>query len=97
IYFKGAQGGGDIFYARREPDREGFSSPLPVNHQPASAIAAGTIRGAQLAVGKNGRVHVAWMGGSGATRAYVGGKEVTPMLYTRLSDAGTTFESERNL
>src|SRR5436190_10838677 len=97
IYFKGNQGGGDIFYTRREPDREVFSSPIPVNHQPASAIAAGTIRGAQLAVGKNGRVHVAWMGGSGATRANVGGIEATPMLYTRLSDAGTTFESERNL
>ena len=97
IYFKGNQGGGDIFYTRREPGHEGFSSPITVNHQPASAIAAGTIRGAQLAVGKNGRVHVAWMGGSGAARANVGGKEVTPMLYTRLSDTGTTFESERNL
>ena len=97
IYFKGNQGGGDIFYTRREPDREVFSSPIPVNHQPASASAAGTIRGAHLAVGKNGRVHVAWMGGSGAARANVGGREVTPMLYTRLSDAGTKFESERNL
>ncbi len=97
IYFKGNQGGGDIFYTRREPGHEGFSSPIPVNHQPASAIAAGTIRGAQLAVGKNGRVHVAWMGGSGAARAQVSGKEITPMLYTRLSDTGTTFEPERNL
>ena len=30
------------------------------------------------------------MGGSGAARAQVGGQEVTPMLYTRLRDAGTT-------
>ena len=97
IYFKGNQGGGDIFYARRQPGREGFSSPIRVNHQLGSAIAAGTIRGAQLAVGKNGRAHVAWMGGSGAAQAQVGGKEITPMLYTRLSDSGTTFESERNL
>ena len=97
IYFKGNQGGGDIFYTHRGPGHNEFSSPIPVNHQSGSAIATGTIRGAQLAVGKNGRVHVAWMGGSGAARAQVGGKEVTPMLYTRLSDAGTTFESERNL
>jgi len=31
---------------------------------------------------------VAWMGGSGATRANVGGKEVTPMLYTRTQRRG---------
>jgi len=97
IYFKGNQGGGDIFYVRREKVREGFSPPIRVNQMPASAIATGTIRGAHLAVGKNGRVHVSWMGGSGATRAQVNGKEVTPMLYTRLNDAGTTFEPERNL
>jgi hypothetical protein len=61
-------------------------------------MAAGTIRGAQLAVGKNGRVHVAWDGmGKGATRPTINGKEVTPALYTRLNDAGTGFEPERNL
>jgi hypothetical protein len=97
IFFKGNQGGGDIFYARRDPGREGFASPMRVNHQPASAIATGTIRGAHLAVGKSGRVHVSWMGGSGATRAQLDGKEITPMLYSRLNDAGTAFESERNL
>src|SRR5262249_37437686 len=77
IYYKGNQGGGDIFYVRRQPGHEGFSSPIPVNREPGSAIAAGTIRGAQLALGKNGRVHVAWMGGSGAGRTQLGGKEIT--------------------
>jgi hypothetical protein len=37
-----------------------------VNSQPESAIAAGTIRGAQLAIGKAGRVHVAWNGSQNA-------------------------------
>jgi len=62
IYYKGEGGGGDIFYVRQEPGQETFSKPVQVNNQPKSAMAAGTIRGAQLAVGKNGRVHVAWNG-----------------------------------
>jgi len=97
IYFKGEPQGGDIFYVRRKADEEAFSPPIRVNRQAASAIATGTIRGAQLAIGRNGRVHVAWMGGQGAARAAVNGKEITPMLYTRLNEAGTAFEPERNV
>ena len=97
IYFKGKPQGGDIFYVRRESGNDAFSEPSRVNHRASSAIATGTIRGAQLAVGRNGRVHVAWMGGEGAGRVMPGGKEITPMLYTRLNDAGTEFEPERNL
>ena len=97
IYFKGKPPGGDIFYVRREPGKESFSAPVRVNHRDGSAIAIGSIRGAQLALGKNGRVHVAWMGGSGAAPVTVEGKETTPMLYTRSNDAGTAFEPERNV
>jgi hypothetical protein len=35
--------------------------------------------------------------GKGATQPTINGKEVTPLLYTRLNDAGTGFEPERNL
>lgn len=98
IYFKGKPLGGDIFYVRKVRERDDFSSPIRVNSQPGSAIAVGTIRGAHLAVGKNGRVHAAWMGGEGAARPGIGGgKEVVPMLYARLNDAGGAFEPERNL
>src|SRR6266702_837029 len=70
IYFKGDPKAGDIFYVRREPGQSEFSKPIPVNTQPHTAMAMGTIRGAQLAVGKNGRVHVAWDGmGEGASAA----------------------------
>src|SRR5882724_3753128 len=74
IYFKGDPKGGDIFYVRREPGREQFSDPLQVNHQPSTAMALGTIRGAQLAVGKNGRVHVVWdgMGGGSSLDSHPG-------------------------
>jgi hypothetical protein len=84
IYYKGESGGGDIFYVRREPGRESFSAPVQVNSQPGSAIAVGTIRGAQLAVGKGGRVHVTWNGGKGAARPKIDGKEIWPALYTRV-------------
>jgi len=56
---------------------------------PGSAMAIGNIRGAQMAVGRNGRVSVAWNGVEPVGHI--------PMLYTRLNDAGTAFEPERNL
>jgi hypothetical protein len=94
IYFKGEPGGGDIFYARSE-DGEHFKHPVRVNSQPGSAIAVGNIRGAQLALGKGGRPHVAW-NGSHKARPLAPGKG-TPMLYTRLNEEGTAFEAQRNL
>jgi hypothetical protein len=97
IYFKGKPMGGDIFYVCKPAGQSVFSRPIKVNSQPGSAIATGTIRGAHIAVGRNSSVHVAWMGGEGAKRAKVDGKEVTPMLYTRWDDAKAAFEPERNL
>ncbi len=98
IYYQGDPGGGDIFYARLAPGQENFSRPIKVNSQSRSAIAMGTIRGAQLAVGNNGRVHVVWDGmGSGAQRVSIAGKSVAPLLYTRLNDEGTAFEPDRNV
>ncbi len=98
IYYKGPAADGDIFYVRQQPGQETFSHPIQVNSQRESAMATGTIRGPQLAVGKNGRVHVVWDGmGKGATQPSIGGKKITPFLYTRLNDAGTAFEPERNL
>lgn len=98
IYYKGEPNGGDIFYVRRLPGEAEFSKSLRVNSQRGSATAMGTIRGAQLAVGKNGRVHVVWDGmGSGARKVSIAGKEVAPLLYSRLTDDGTAFEPERNV
>jgi hypothetical protein len=90
IYFKGDAGAGDIFYVRREPGKEGFSKAMRVNSRPGSAIAVGTIRGGQFALGKNGRVHVAW-NASGKLKTDRG------MFYTRLNDSGKAFEDQRDL
>jgi hypothetical protein len=92
IYLKGDPKAADVFYLRLEADQTNFSAPLQVNTQPGSAIAIGTIRGARLALGRNGRVHVAWNGSHSS-----GKHRGAPMLYTRLNDTGTAFEPERDL
>lgn len=95
VFYVGDPAGGNLYYARLLPGESGFSRAMRVNAQDGSAIAMGTIRGAQLAVGKNGRIHVAWNGsGRGKIVNPSGG---SPMLYSRLNDAGVAFEAERNL
>lgn len=94
IYFKGKPMAGDVFYVRREAGSDAFSVPIRVNSQPDSVVAMGTIRGAQMTIGKGNRVHVAWNGSNSAGPKGAGG---APLLYTRLNDAGTAFEPQRNL
>lgn len=92
VYFKGDPKAGDLFYVRRWSDAAPFSKPLRVNSKAGSAIAIGTIRGAQMAIGRAGRIHVAWNGSGKAS-----GHEGAPMLYTRLDNSGNAFEAERDL
>ena len=66
IYFTGKAGAGNIEYVQRAPGAKVFSKPIRVNSQPDSAVAVGTVRGPQLAVGRNGRVYVVWFGSSRA-------------------------------
>ena len=94
IYFKGKPMAGDIFYVRWTDTRSTWSAPIRVNTQPNSAIAMGTIRGAQIAVGKDNRVHIAWNGSKNAEPKGVDG---APMLYTRLNDARDAFEPQRSV
>lgn len=95
IYFLGDPANGDVHYVRMMKNEERFSEPWRVNSTPGSAIAIGNIRGAQMALGKNGRVHVAWNGSGKAVPK--GPRDQPPMLYARLNDAGTAFEPERNV
>ena len=100
LYYGADDHHGDIFYRRSTDGGHSLSPALCVN-SPGSAIAAGTIRGAQMALGPDGRVHVAWNGSSNASvKGPVNpdsGKPGSPMLYSRLNDTGTAFEPERNL
>jgi hypothetical protein len=94
VYFTGEAAGGDLFYAQIRPD-DSFSSPVRVNSQKGSAIATGNVRGAQLAIGTNDRVHVVWNGSSSAEPRAAGG--APPMLYSRMELQGNVFGPQRNL
>ena len=74
VYLKGDPKACDVMYVRREAGSAGFSAALRVNSEAGSAIAVGTIRGAQMALGRNGRVHVAW-NGSGSRKAERGSQK----------------------
>ncbi|HEV3344550.1 MAG TPA: sialidase family protein [Pirellulales bacterium] len=94
IYFGDEAEAGNVYYVRKLPGAETFSKPLRVNSQSGSAIAVGSIRGAQLALGKANRVHVAW-NGSGKAEPKVSVKYGSPMLYARMTDDGDAFEPQR--
>jgi hypothetical protein len=93
IYLKGELQAVDVYYVRRAANETAFSKPMRVNSQPGTAVAVGTIRGAQLALGRNNRVHVAWNGPHNMDKT----APPAPMLYARLNDAGTAFEPQRNV
>jgi len=95
IYSKGDSGKADLFYVKSTDGGATWSSELKVNSGAGSVIIAGTIRGPRLALGKDSRVHVAWMGSAAAEPK--GPNNANPMLYTRLSDDGKSFEPQRNL
>ena len=101
VYFSGAPAGGDLFHVSSADGGRTFSGPVRVNSQAKSAIAMGTIRGAQIAVGRDGRVHVAWNGSADALprglRNPKTGRPGSPMLYTRSNPSRSSFEPQRNL
>lgn len=94
VWLQGEPGACDVYY-QRWPDGNPVNTPtLRVNSQPGSAVAVGTIRGAQIALGREGWVHVVWNGTSTAETAPGDG---APLLYSRLSRSGTAFDPSRNL
>jgi hypothetical protein len=95
IYFTGDPSRGDVYYVRSDDGGSIFTAALRVNSQPQSVIAIGTVRGPHLALGKNDRAHVSWMG-SDRAEPKIGGKDV-PLLYARMNDAGDAFEPQRNV
>lgn len=95
VYLKGDPAACDVYYARSVDGATTWSPAARVNSVPGSAVALGTVRGAHLAVGPDGRPHVAWMGSGTASPRGPG--NATPMLYARLADDGKSFEPERNV
>jgi hypothetical protein len=105
VYFGGKPQEGDAFYVTSRDGGATFSAPLRVNSQAGSVLGATGIRGPKLALGGNGRVHVAWNGSTAATPKGPLNPAMpadspfngTPLLYARLSDDGKSFEAQRNV
>lgn len=94
VYLVGEAKASDILYLRQSTNGN-WSNPLKVNSQAGSAVAIGTIRGPQLALGRNGRAHVVWNGSQSATPRPINGG--SPLLYARLNDDGSGFSDQRDL
>lgn len=94
VYLKGDPKDCDVMYRKRMAGQTEFGSPIRVNSKAGSAIAIGTVRGAQFALGRNGRIHVVWNGSEQASSKPSGS---APMLYSRLNEAGNGFEPQRDL
>ena len=101
VYLAGEPATADVFYSRSVDGGSTFSRGIRVNSQRGSAIATGTIRGAQIALGSGGRVHISWNGSNqAAPKPPVNGntgRTGMPMLYSRSDPGGTRFEPQRNL
>lgn len=101
VYLAGEPGSANVFYVRSPDGGKTFSRRVQVNSGDGSAIATGTIRGAQIALGRNGRVHVAWNGSDRATPKPPSDprskRQGMPMLYARMDPAINAFEPQRNL
>jgi hypothetical protein len=92
LYYSGSPKAGNLFYMQKT--NGAWSAPLRVNNSTGSAVAVGTIRGGQMALGAGGRVHVAWNGNAPLTNSTHRG---APMFYARLNDGRTGFEPERDV
>jgi len=95
LYYLGDPANGDLYYVRSKDDGNSWSAPLHVNSVAGDAIAVGNIRGGQLAIGKNQRPYVVWLGSKPlpGQQAQAG----MSLLFSRLKDDGSGFEAERNL
>lgn len=94
VWLQGEPAACDVFYQRWPGGVPPSTPPLRVNSRPGSAIAIGTVRGAQITLGRAGRIHVVW---NGSSKAETSPGDGAPLLYSRLDDSGTTFEASRNL
>ncbi len=91
IFFRGEPAHGDLYYVKRNPGTAGFVLPIRVNSEMGSAVAMGTIRGGQIAAGKQGKVHAVWNGATATPDL------PAPFFYTRLKPAEGGFEPQRSL
>jgi hypothetical protein len=94
VYLKGPSRSCDVFITRREEGQSGWTAPRRVNSISGSAVAAGAVRGAQVALRRDTRLHVVWNGAPELASGNPGG---APLFYTRSGSPSGGFEPQRNL
>lgn len=87
VYYKGDPRNGDIYYTTVKKGTADFTPSIRVNSQEGSAVAMGTIRAAQLAIGKDNSIHVVWNGSQ---------KAQGQLLYSRSID-GKSFSAQKDM
>lgn len=94
VYLLGDPKACDVRHTTRRVEGGDWSPPVTVNSEPRSAIAIGTIRGAQIALGKNDSVQVLW---NGSTAGRSEPMRQAPLLHARLAPGAKTFSAQQNL
>jgi len=106
VYFSGEVAAGDAFYVVSKDGGATWSQALRVNSQPGSVLGVSHARGPRLALGRDARAHVLWLGsekaeptGNADTAANAAGQHHTPapLLHARTDDAGSAFEPQRKI
>jgi hypothetical protein len=84
VYLGGAEGGCDVWHLARGAGAA--AEPQRVDSTAGSAVMLGTIRGARIALGREGRLHVLWNGNDGKH-----------LWYARSAPKAGAFEPQRDL
>lgn len=95
VYLLGDPKACEVRYSTRPLGSAVWSAPIRVNSEPGSAIGLGTIRGAQMAIGRQGSVQVLW-NGSGQPRQGDGPARAA-LWHARLEAGATGFGRQQNL
>jgi hypothetical protein len=90
VVFRGPVEQGDLYYVRSNDGAENFGEALRITTDESRTRASRPASCAQLALGRGGRVHVAWNGLPGANSP-------AAMHYSRLAEQGSAFEAPRNV
>lgn len=92
VYLVGDAAECDVRYSTKPAGATSWTTPIKVNSDPHSAIAMGTIRGAQLAIGQDDKVHVVWNGSTKGAPP----RSPAPLYYAQRSSDGS-FSAQRNV
>jgi hypothetical protein len=94
LYFTGEPSSGDLYYVRLARPDQKTSQPVRVNSIAGTALATGSVRGAQIALGRGARVHIAW---HGSKPVNANGVSNVPVWYTRSEGDGLRFQPQRRV